>query len=56
MIEAAEYLCQCYRKLADENAVIHARLEAIKKQVAVMPIPEDTRKRQRDKLDNILKH
>jgi len=54
IIEAADYLSRCYRKLADENAEIHARLTALKKQIAGMPVPDDTRKRQWDKLHDIL--
>ncbi len=54
IIESAYYLSRCYRKLADENAGIHARLAALKKRLADMPIPEFTRKRQQDKLHDIL--
>jgi tetratricopeptide (TPR) repeat protein len=54
IIEAADYLCQCYRQTADENTEIHARLAELKREIADMPIPKDTRKRQRDKLNDIL--
>lgn len=54
IIEAGFYLHGCYRQMADENAEIHARMAALKEQIAGMPIPEDTRRRQKKRIEAIL--
>lgn len=56
IVEAAYYLTQCYRQRADQDADIRARLTALKDAIADMSIPDQTRKRQKSKLKDILGH
>jgi tetratricopeptide (TPR) repeat protein len=54
IIEAAYYLSECYRKSDGRNGEMPAKLEALKAAVAAMSIPEETRKRQKSKINDIL--
>lgn len=54
IIEAAYYLSQCYRQQTSGKAQADAKLTALQNTVANLPIPEQTRKRQKAKLKEIL--
>ncbi len=54
IVEAGFYISQCYGNLARKNPAYKDSLDLIKKEIRSLPVPEKTRKRQKNKLKKIL--